>query len=121
MGLKPGQDLLISGFDLLPQTRAHIREKNIFNSYGGHYMSAAWGLVYLYDLLHTHAPNYGKLTLPLFSGRHTLSSPEQPAQGIPDFFSDQEIRAFDFSRYSLFLSSEKTGNSEKKRLTEQPP
>lgn len=86
LGLKPGRDILITGFDLVPEARDKIRDGDIFNSYGDHAISAAWGLVYLNDFFEGRAARYQTLTVPMRSGRiQSKDSADEPKSPSIDF------------------------------------
>ena len=68
-GLKPGKDWLISGFDHTRPARDAISRQELFDSYGGHYHSAAWALLYLNDVLRGNRARYQVLDYPLHSAR----------------------------------------------------
>lgn len=88
-GATPGDDVLIASFDLLPQSQDKIKNGELFNSYGGHYLSSAWGLIYLYDMFQGVTPRYQQLKISLRSGKLPSALP---------------LSDIDFSRYSRFLN-----------------
>lgn len=86
IGKKPGEDIFIAGFDRLPETQHAINQGQIVNSYGGHYMSAAWGIIYMYDFFNGYNLAHRSIMLPLFGHKET---------GLP---FEQQIRQGDFER-----------------------
>jgi len=93
IGLEPGKDILIIGFDLTPKAQAHIKQGELLNSYGGHYLAASWALVYLKDVMEGVTPGYLTLHIPLFSGLGELKNTDQQLQR--DFrFSELVFKSF---------------------------
>ncbi|WP_084632158.1 ABC transporter substrate-binding protein [Oceanospirillum maris] len=93
IGLEPGKDILIIGFDLTPKAQAGIKQGELFNSYGGHYLAASWALVYLKDVMEGVTPRYRTLHIPLFSGLGELKDRDQQLQR--DFrFSELMFKSF---------------------------
>ena len=96
----PGKDLLITGFDMLPETQDKITSGTLFDSFGGHYMSAAWALVYLDDFLNQAVAPYRILHIPLQSGqqdfRLKIPGPSADRWVTPA----EDFSNIDFSLYS---------------------
>lgn len=96
IGKKPGEDVFVTGFDRLPQIQGYIDQGHIVNSYGGHYMSAAWGIVYMYDFFNGFNLAHRSMQLPMLG---------QKVAGIP---FEKEIRQgsfdqVDFTQFSKTL------------------
>lgn len=112
-GTLPGRDILISGFDLLPITRQQIQRGQIYNSYGGHAVSAAWALVYLFDNLNRKHPQHREIKVPMISGRERFTLPFPSPDGIIRITPEDDFSNIDFSRYSQQLNpglqSDQTG------------
>lgn len=53
-GLRPGQDVLVGGLNLERKALEHVRDGRMVVSVGGHFMTAGWALVLLYDHYHGH-------------------------------------------------------------------
>ncbi len=100
-GLIPGKDVLITGFDLLPEAQEKIKTGELFNSYGGHALSAAWGLVYLHDILHDSSYKYRRLAVPLQSGKLSFKVPQPASDGIRWVKPDTDFSNIDFSAFRL--------------------
>ncbi len=116
--ISPGRDILVSGFDLLPQAREQIEQKALFNSYGGHFMSAAWGLVYLYDQLNGQTLDYRELNIPLYSGKAPLKIPVPDEDDERRVLSDTHFSDIDFSLYSHHLRNNKGMTQSQKYIFE---
>lgn len=114
----PGQDILVTGFDLIPEARQKIQQKELFNSYGGHYMSAAWGLVYIYDQLRAPTPHYRHLNIPLHSGKAPFSAQFLHDKGENHIETDRDFYDVDFTLFSHLLSNPKGTNGSPKYLFE---
>ncbi|MAC47836.1 MAG: hypothetical protein CMI12_13425 [Oceanospirillum sp.] len=71
IGKKPGEDVFIAGFDRLPKVLDYIDKGQIVNSYGGHYMAAAWGVIYMYDFFNGFNLAHRSMQLPMFSHKST--------------------------------------------------
>jgi len=52
MGIKPGVDLLVSGYDMSAEVLQSIEDGEILWTLGGHSIDGAWVMVLLYDYLH---------------------------------------------------------------------
>ena len=86
IGKKPGEDVFVTGFDRLPQIQDYIDQGYIVNSYGGHYMSAAWGIVYMYDFFNGFNLAHRSMQLPML---------DHKVAGIP---FEAEIRQGNFDQ-----------------------
>lgn len=53
-GLTPGEDMLVGGLNLEQEALEHVRAGRMVVSVGGHFMTAGWALVLLYDHYHGH-------------------------------------------------------------------
>ncbi len=53
-GLAPGEDVLVGGLNLEKRALEHVRDDEMVVSVGGHFMTAGWALVLLYDHHHGH-------------------------------------------------------------------
>lgn len=93
MGKFPGENIFITGFDLTPEAVKHIESGHIVNSYGGHYMSAAWSLIYMYDFFHGFNQTPMSMQISLISQRHEWQIPfeDEMRRG---FFSRIDFRIF---------------------------
>ncbi|WP_417594729.1 ABC transporter substrate-binding protein [Oceanospirillum sp.] len=118
-GLIPGKDILIAGFDLLPEAQAKIKTGELFNSYGGHALSAAWGLVYLHDILHDSSHKYRRLAIPLQSGRHPFKVPQPGPGGTLWVKPDADFSNIDFSALSLTSDQSQQSDQKNRYLFEQ--
>jgi len=49
LGLKPGKDIFIGGFDWIQSAILSIEQNEMSASVGGHFMMGVWGLLSLYD------------------------------------------------------------------------
>lgn len=103
-GLVPGQDILITGFDLLPQVIEKIREGQIYNSYGGHFMAAAWSLVYLYDTLNGASEPYQEFDLPLSSGKYPFKIAIRSSHTTLWVRPEDNFSNINFSFFSRYLN-----------------
>lgn len=114
----PGQDILVTGFDLLPEARKKIEQKELFNSYGGHFMAAAWGLVYLHDQLKAQTPDYRKLMIPLFSGADQFKVMIPYNGGERWIDPGKDFSAIDFTLYSHNIHPKSSSDPQPKYLFE---
>lgn len=114
----PGRDVLVTGFDLLPEARKRIQRGELYNSYGGHFMSAAWGLIYLYDYLHSASERYQQLSIPLSSGKYPfkVAVPENGEKLWRE--PGRDFTNIDFTRFSRYLQSPEKPEARKKYLFE---
>lgn len=74
-GKMPGEDVYITGFDLTPEADKYIRSGRLLNSYGGHYMSAAWSIIYMYDFFQGFNQQPASMQLSMISHRHEWKIP----------------------------------------------
>lgn len=51
-GLKPNQDFVIGGFDLIPEALQAIYDGKMTASIGGHFLQGVWALIKIYDYHH---------------------------------------------------------------------
>lgn len=94
LGRVPGKDVFISGFDRLPRTLQRIEQGEIVNSYGGQYMSAAWGIVYMFDFYNGFNLAHRSMEFPL-TDRRTFSPVRY----------DKEIRQAQFEKINFKIFS----------------
>jgi ABC-type sugar transport system substrate-binding protein len=53
-GAQPGQDVFVGGLNLEQRALEHVRDGRMAVTVGGHFMTAGWALVLLYDYHHGH-------------------------------------------------------------------
>lgn len=114
----PGRDVLVTGFDLLPEARRRIQRGELFNSYGGHFMAAAWGLVYLYDHLHGASERYQQLSIPLYSGKYPFKVAVPEKNGKLWLEPGRDFANIDFTLFSHYLQEPEQSEGRKKYLFE---
>jgi ABC-type sugar transport system substrate-binding protein len=51
-GLKPGKDIVVGGFDWLPETLQKIKNGEMSASMGGHFLEGAFALILIHDYQH---------------------------------------------------------------------
>ena len=51
MGLKPGKDIYVSGYDIPVEVLQNIKNGKILVTTGGHFIEAAWAMVVIHDFL----------------------------------------------------------------------
>lgn len=100
LGEEPGLDTFVVGFDRLPLIEKRLQKGQILNSYGGHYMSAAWAVIYMFDHLNGFNPEPRSMRLPLI-GAHETSG----------LIFDSQIREGHFSDINFKIYSKKYGLS----------
>ena len=100
-GRKPGADLLFSAINNSPQVLQARLQGRISALAGGHFTTAAWGLVMLYD--YHHGKDFEKegleMSLPLF-----MLLDEERAQRFLSRFGDEDFSSFNFRPFSKHLN-----------------
>lgn len=100
-GRTPGADLLVSAINNSPPVMQARVQGRISALAGGHFTTAAWALVMLYDYHHgkDFARDGVELVLPLF-----VLLDEERAQRFLTRFGDEDFSSIDFRQFSRHLN-----------------
>ena len=107
MGLKPGKDIFVGGFDWIKEGINSIKKNEMTASVGGHFMMGAWGLLAIYDkefgIDRLKKGNESTFELELIESDNIAT--------YSALFNQRFLKEVDFKRLSLFHSPTQTSSS----------